>query len=182
MLRCFVWDSLPPPSWPCAGDDPPALTSRALECAIMLAHCVLVTVLMHIGIYFSLPSFLSFFSLVMDDLETGFLCIALAFLELRNPPGTRLASNSEIPPASASQVLGLQACATTAWLNFKLLILLPPPPSVRCGWNMYPHSQLFICFLVFVSFIVCACASVGHSKYVDVKGQCLVRWFTWVWD
>ena len=35
---------------------------------------------------------------------TGFLCVALAVLELRNPP------------ASAFQVLGLKACATTAWL------------------------------------------------------------------
>jgi hypothetical protein len=34
--------------------------------------------------------------------ETGFLCIALAVLELRNPP------------VSASQVLGLKTCATTA--------------------------------------------------------------------
>jgi hypothetical protein len=33
--------------------------------------------------------------------EAGFLCIALAILKLRNPP------------ASASQVLGLKACATT---------------------------------------------------------------------
>ena len=45
--------------------------------------------------------------------ETGFLCIALAVdqagLELRNPP------------ASASQVLGLKAWATTAWLNFYLI-------------------------------------------------------------
>ena len=39
--------------------------------------------------------------------KTGFLCVALtvllAGLELRNPP------------ASASHVLGLKACATTAW-------------------------------------------------------------------
>jgi hypothetical protein len=34
--------------------------------------------------------------------ETGFLCVSLAVLELRNLP------------ASASQVLGLKACATTA--------------------------------------------------------------------
>jgi hypothetical protein len=34
--------------------------------------------------------------------ETGFLCITLAGLELRNPP------------VSASQVLGLKACTTTA--------------------------------------------------------------------
>jgi hypothetical protein len=33
--------------------------------------------------------------------KTGFLCIALAGLELRNPP------------VSASEVLGLKACATT---------------------------------------------------------------------
>jgi hypothetical protein len=38
-------------------------------------------------------------------LETGFLCVALAVLKLRNPP------------ASASQVLGLKACATTAQLK-----------------------------------------------------------------
>jgi hypothetical protein len=37
--------------------------------------------------------------------KTGFLCVALAVLELRNPP------------ASASQVLGLKACATTARHN-----------------------------------------------------------------
>jgi hypothetical protein len=36
--------------------------------------------------------------------ETGFLCVALAVLEHRNPP------------ASASQVLGLKAYATTARL------------------------------------------------------------------
>jgi hypothetical protein len=41
--------------------------------------------------------------------KTGFLCIALAVLELRNPP------------ASASQVLGLKACTTTAWLTQGLL-------------------------------------------------------------
>jgi hypothetical protein len=41
-------------------------------------------------------------------LETGFLCIALAVLELRNLP------------ASASQVLGLKACAITAWLVYDL--------------------------------------------------------------
>jgi hypothetical protein len=37
--------------------------------------------------------------------KTGFLCISLAILELRNPF------------ASASQVLGLKACTTTAWLS-----------------------------------------------------------------
>jgi hypothetical protein len=35
--------------------------------------------------------------------ETGLLCVALAVLELRNPPAS----------ASASQVLGLKACGTT---------------------------------------------------------------------
>jgi hypothetical protein len=42
--------------------------------------------------------------------ERGFLCVALAVLELRNPP------------ASASQMLGLKVCATTAWLT---LIIFP---------------------------------------------------------
>jgi hypothetical protein len=39
--------------------------------------------------------------------ETGFLCVALAVLELRNPPAS----------ASASQALGLKVCATTARLG-----------------------------------------------------------------
>jgi hypothetical protein len=44
-----------------------------------------------------------------DFLETGFLCIALAVLELRNPP------------VSVSRVLGLKACTTTAQLSYFLL-------------------------------------------------------------
>jgi hypothetical protein len=41
-------------------------------------------------------------------LETGFLCVALAVLELE-----RLTSNSEILlPLSTSQVLGLKVCGT----------------------------------------------------------------------
>ena len=57
--------------------------------------------------------FLFFVFLFFFFFETGFLCIVLAVLELTLQ--TRLASNSEIhPPVSASQVLGLKACATTA--------------------------------------------------------------------
>jgi hypothetical protein len=41
--------------------------------------------------------------------KTGFLCIALAVLELRNPP------------ASASQVLGSKACTTTPSVQSQLL-------------------------------------------------------------
>jgi hypothetical protein len=47
------------------------------------------------------------FLLLLLFFETGFLCIALAGLELRNPP------------ASASGVLGLKACATTAQQNYE---------------------------------------------------------------
>jgi hypothetical protein len=50
------------------------------------------------------------FVCLFEYFETGFLCIALAVdqagLKLRNPP------------ASASHVLELKACATTAWPNF----------------------------------------------------------------
>jgi hypothetical protein len=47
--------------------------------------------------------------------ETGFLCVALAVLELTLY--TRLAlKNSRNPPASASRELGLKACATTPGL------------------------------------------------------------------
>jgi hypothetical protein len=42
--------------------------------------------------------------------QTVFLCVALAVLELRNPP------------ASASRVLGSKACATTARLKKKSLM------------------------------------------------------------
>jgi hypothetical protein len=53
--------------------------------------------------------FLSFF--LTWFFETGFLCVSQAGLELRNLP------------ASASQVLGLKSCATTAWRvkSFNLL-------------------------------------------------------------
>jgi hypothetical protein len=44
--------------------------------------------------------------------ETGFLCVALAVLELTvDQAGLKLRN----PPAFASQVLVLKACATTAW-------------------------------------------------------------------
>jgi hypothetical protein len=44
--------------------------------------------------------------------ETGFLCVALAVLELTMASGLELRNL----PASASQVLVLKACATTARL------------------------------------------------------------------
>jgi hypothetical protein len=57
---------------------------------------------------FSVVLFLFFFFWFF---ETWFLCIALAVLELTLY--TRLASELRNPPASASRVLGLKACATT---------------------------------------------------------------------
>jgi hypothetical protein len=61
-------------------------------------------------------------------LDTGFLCIALAVLELRNPPAS----------ASASQVLGLKACTTTSWVFcccccccFEQSVLLSAEPSLQ---------------------------------------------------
>jgi hypothetical protein len=52
--------------------------------------------------------------------ETGFLCIILAVLELTfvDQAGLELRN----PPASASQVLGLKACATTAWQVFVFIL------------------------------------------------------------
>ena len=58
--------------------------------------------------------------------ETGFLCVALAVLEFTLGQGWPLIRD---PPASASQVLGLKVCATTAQL---------------C---------LFVCLFVFVLFL-----------------------------
>jgi hypothetical protein len=51
----------------------------------------------------------SFFFFFHFFFETGFLCVALAVLKLRNPP------------ASAFRVLGLKACATTARLAYQIL-------------------------------------------------------------
>jgi hypothetical protein len=55
--------------------------------------------------------------------ETGFLCVALAVLELTlvDQAGLELRNL----PASASQVLGLKACATTAWLARGILNIEP---------------------------------------------------------
>jgi hypothetical protein len=60
------------------------------------------------GASLSLFWFFVCFVLFCFVLEAGFLCVALAVLKLRNPP------------ASASQVLGLKACATTARLKVLL--------------------------------------------------------------
>jgi hypothetical protein len=58
--------------------------------------------------------FSEFHTYALFFFETGFLCVALAVLELRNPP------------ASASQVLELKACTTTALniLQFKTTFYL----------------------------------------------------------
>jgi hypothetical protein len=66
-------------------------------------------------------AFLSFFSFFLSFLvvvvvvrwflSTGFLCIAAAILDLLCRPGWLRTSRD--PPASASQVQGLKACATT---------------------------------------------------------------------
>jgi hypothetical protein len=101
------WKSLCRPGWP----QIQRCTFLYMEsagikvCATMLSHPV------------SLSFFLSFFFFWF--FETGFLCIALAVLELRNPP------------ASASRVLGLKACATT-----------PTLPSYFLVWLLYSDSVL----------------------------------------
>jgi hypothetical protein len=61
--------------------------------------------------FFVVLDFLDFF-LGGEGVETGFLCIVLAVLELTfvDQAGLELRN----PPASASQVLGLKACTTTA--------------------------------------------------------------------
>jgi hypothetical protein len=51
-----------------------------------------------------------FFFVCFCFFETGFLCVALAVLEL-----TQAGLELRNPLASASPVLGLKACATTPW-------------------------------------------------------------------
>jgi len=72
---------------------------ESLDCSLLLPFFFFL-----FSFFFSFFFFFFFFFF--------FLCVALAILELTL---YRLVSNSEInPPASASRVLGLKACATTA--------------------------------------------------------------------
>jgi hypothetical protein len=67
--------------------------------------------------------FFLFFVFVCLFFETGFLCVALAVLELAHfvdQAGLELRN----PPASASQVLGLKACATTTWQGGHFFLLM----------------------------------------------------------
>jgi hypothetical protein len=59
--------------------------------------------------FFVFCLFVFFFFLVF--FKTGFLCVALAVLELHSVDQAGLELRN--PPASASRVLGLKACATT---------------------------------------------------------------------
>jgi hypothetical protein len=65
--------------------------------------------------------FLSFVVVVcLFVFKTGFLCVALA-----GCPGTYSVDQADLElrdlPAPASQMLGLKACATTAWLLLSFL-------------------------------------------------------------
>jgi hypothetical protein len=65
-------------------------------------------------LFFVLGFFFFFFFFLV--FEVGFLCIALAVLELTHfvdQAGLKLRN----PPASASKMLGLKACATTPGLQ-----------------------------------------------------------------
>jgi hypothetical protein len=65
--------------------------------------------------------------------KTGFLCIVLAVLELRNPP------------ASASRVLGLKACATTPSIPTAILDeqVLGSKLFIDCiSWEMRAYNFL----------------------------------------
>ena len=61
--------------------------------------------------------------------EAGFLCVALTVLELTfvDQAGLKLRN----PPAFASQVLGLKACATTAPLSVNILTMLSTSTEPR---------------------------------------------------
>jgi hypothetical protein len=65
-----------------------------------------------ISFHFISFHFISFHFISFWFFETGFLCVALAVLETHCVDQTGLGLRN--PPASASQVLGLKACTTTA--------------------------------------------------------------------
>jgi hypothetical protein len=87
----------------------------------------------------------SFFFYFFWFFETGFLCVALAVLELRNPP------------ASASQVLGLKGFTTTARLPS--VLLKADRGCISAVWKVMPwlsqgwQSKKFI-----------SCISLQHSS------------------
>ena len=62
--------------------------------------------------------------------ETGFFCVALAVLELRNLP------------ASASRVLGLKVCVTTPGETvFKWLTEVGPPQETIAAGHKHAHTH-----------------------------------------
>ena len=67
---------------------------------------------LHAGCVPEVFLFIRLFVLFHLYFKAGFLCVALAGLELRDPP------------ASASRVLGLKACATTTTTTQTLILLL----------------------------------------------------------
>jgi hypothetical protein len=75
-----------------------------------------------------------------------------AGLELRNPP------------ASASQVLGLRVCATTAWLE------LPISYWVNCSYVFFP--LWVVCLFALVVKSVCVAFSPKFSGLFDADMAC----------
>jgi hypothetical protein len=91
--------------------------------------------------------------------ETGFLCIALAVLEL-----TQAGLELRNLPASASQVLGLKASTTTACLDSSC-------PVTRT----HSLTQVSLCqqytLLWFENFMPCSCWALDPNE--EANGRCL---------
>jgi Na+/melibiose symporter-like transporter len=94
-----------------------------------------------------------------------FVCLLFCFCFFRNTvplyssgcPGTHFADQTDLelrnPPASASQVLGLKACATTAWLR---LFFNSENRIKQCSClNPFVGNRSFVlfCFVLFCSVL-----------------------------
>ena len=110
-------------------------------------------------------------------METGFLCIVLAFLELTLK--TTLAIQLTNTPDSASQVLGLKACDTNTCLLLHFLMHTFPKGSRSflcfcCCCCCLFLLLLFVCFdlLLFprnLQYVLFTVYSNWHSDNVNVK-------------
>ena len=97
--------------------------------------------------------------------ETGFLCVALAVLELTvDQAGLKLRN----PPAFASRVLGLKPCATTARLlpcgfrnNF--LSSLSSPAQLSSSSGALLNSIMYL-QITFYNFSLILCILVTYSS------------------
>jgi hypothetical protein len=108
--------------------------------------------------------------------KTGFLFVALAVLGLALELGWSQAHRGD-PPASASQVLGLKVCNTTARLNFE---------KFKDNFILKIFCFHFFTFTFEnILFILCiyTCVYIPKYMYVGIQEPTEARKMDWIlWD